>query len=270
MNNIPLRMHVNFPALRSKLNHPLTLAYQRVAAGLASADRIEHSDLVLPDAMIRLGWAEHDKPTIDQIRGDYRTWVLATGFRDAIEAVHLFLDRVRQAAAMIALGTRDVVQGDEVEKLLNRDQRKFHKEGLPKKVRLLAEKWGIEIPEKFIANARTHNDARNCLVHRAGRVEPEDFNEGDALVVRWRRIALMATGTEGERELQCPDYVGNEQVGVRLKAVERRFHLGDRVSFSATEFSEIALTLTFISDAVVRHLEDHARDLGLLAVKPGA
>src|SRR5690606_28476979 len=71
---IPLRMHIDFRVLRAKLNHPLTLGYQRVAAGLASADRIEPDDLVLPDAMIRFGWVDHDKPTLDQIRDDYRTW----------------------------------------------------------------------------------------------------------------------------------------------------------------------------------------------------
>jgi hypothetical protein len=80
----------------------------------------------------------------------------------------------------------------------------------------------------------------------------------------------VATGADGERELQFPGYVGDEQVGLRFKAVEQRFDVGDRVLFSAAEFSEIALTLTFIGDAVVRQLEDHARDQGLLETGPRA
>jgi hypothetical protein len=35
---------------------------------------------------------------VRQIQDDYRSWVLENGFRDAIEAVHLFLDEVRRIA----------------------------------------------------------------------------------------------------------------------------------------------------------------------------
>jgi hypothetical protein len=261
----PLPLQVDPFALKAALGNHLTLTYQRVAIGLNRCSEATLADAELPEVLASFGWAEGRRPTDEWVREDMRTWVLAAGFRDAIEGVTLFLDHVHVFFIKLEVGQRSRITQSELDAYDTRHA-KFHKANLVAKLDQLRDSGFVSLPDPVREWLLSLNAARRCLVHRGGRVGRDDLKKGDdSLVVRWRRPRLLLIGPEGERDLEPGLVREGEGPALRLEDVVREFKVGQRVSFTVADFSEIVFTLSaYFSQPVMVAVVDSLKAAGLV------
>jgi hypothetical protein len=124
----------------------------------------------------------------------------------------------------------------------------FHRLYLPQKIEKIRTLFGNDmVPLDLGECVLSINKARTCLVHRQGLVSPHDVNTTDTgLVVRWRQLSWEVADEAGVVQrldpLVKPVLHGTKSIRPLFTFAERYFALGERIGFSAQEFSGIALT----------------------------
>jgi hypothetical protein len=90
---------------------------------------------------------------------------------------------------------------------------------------------------------------RNCLEHRSGIVGVEDLRGKPEfrLLLPQLRMVVRADGKERDLVVGMIVEEGAEIVAIR-SAVERTYKLGETITFSATEFSDIALACCYFAN----------------------
>ncbi len=249
--------------------------YDMAALALTLAETVPDVQLVLPGSNTHVQLAKNEDKSIETVRGELINWILRAGMRDSVEAVNGFLVDLRQQCATAALISKSGgrVQWSEFQQAYERETEKFSKLGLPKKIRddktALKDCFGVSVDEKFINTVISLNDARNCLVHRAGRVQQADINDPalQKLVVTWFGCDLRGHSERGVRKLivgesrtEADEVVEFDMLGQR----RREFALNEPVVFTAQEFSEIFLTFYYFGLETTKSAEQYFRSLGLL------
>jgi hypothetical protein len=265
---IPLSITIDPFALRADLQRRLAISYQRVAIGMNRCAEATLADAEL-GTFARFGWSEADRPTESWVREDICTWLLACGFRDVIEGVNLFLDHLHHFFLWLEVGKKAKILGDELSACQTR-QANFHASGLPDKLKTLEKAGYVTLPEHVKASVVSLNMARNCFVHRDGRVTVKETKGGKSLTIRWWQQRLVVAGRDGSVSREAEGTVlrveEGEGLALRLEPVSREFSLGDRITFTVAEFSEIAFTLaTQFMQPVMHAVGDALRQAGCVA-----
>jgi len=116
-----------------------------------------------------------------------------------------------------------------------------------------------------------NNLARNCLVHRNGIVSHLDSNSDQGLVVKWRKLEIMATGPGGERVMTAMARVkAGESVFLRHAKDQKLFRKGEFVTFTVDEFGELCMTLFSFGQQLVQNKEQYGRSKGVRFDAPGS
>ena len=245
IRNINIDINLNAP--QHELQRSIQKCIYLVAGGLLSASQIEEPKLKLPDTSIEMTFDPSLVWSAPDVRSHLQEWILLNGFRDAVESLGSFLElnhAICSAWGLIQLQAqgRTLTRAD-WERTMVGEAQKFHRLGLPDKLNHLNEVHGIELDPALSRHMLSINAARNCLVHRDGVVSERDSVDG-RLVVTWRRVKLVITDEDGERDLVF-DLVHKKEssLGMKFLDEQRSFNLGDRITFSAPEFQHIAWSM---------------------------
>lgn len=258
---------INLNGLRGELQRSLQEVICLVATGLGAEIDVEPDELVLPttvkSSFSKLGW---DK---DQLNNQYNEWVLSNGFRDAIENVSSFLESSHRVLSIWELQEKQdagiSISGDEWNKIFLDGGNKFHRLGLPDKLEHIAIKHGIEIKDVYKEQVLSINVARNCYVHRRGIVSNRDANEDGVLTVKWSRLRTFLKNEDGEQELVLGKVVEKESMlCVKFEENEKSFSVGEQLSFSVEEMSEIIWCFFLFGNELVMNVSKFGEDSGFI------
>ncbi len=236
-------------------------AIESVAVGLLGLDAAG-GDRSLPTAKIKIAVSGIDQPEEEKV-ADLRARILAGGLRDCVDAIGVALVwAYRECQLWNQPGTitergggilhlNATFSGGWWNETMVAGAEKFDRLTLPDKVDRL-EQIGMARPA-FTDHIFSLNAARNCLTHRAGIVGPKDLRDlaDEALEVSWTRFKITASNGTDSREIGIGSQVEKgEMVSIEVTPTSRSFALGERVTFTEDDFSEIAQTFVFYANQV--------------------
>jgi len=238
------------------LQAELQRAVDLVAFGLRAADTATPVDLSIPGVSSHVSPAQSRSLSIEEARAEFRSWILANGFRDCVEAIGPSLEWARkfcfiwtrpgdvtiQEDGTITLGA--IISGEEWNKEIIEGAKKFDFMGLANKLSHLEQKYGFR-PPSLHEHILTLNKARNCLSHRRGIVGEEDVNDpsGPFLRIVWRRLQFTVRTEQGEKPLELPAHVeAGSLLAMSFVDTSKRFAIGERLQITPEEFVEMAMT----------------------------
>ncbi len=213
--------------------------------GVNAADNIEANKYQLvKETRIQLLPNEVSGHILNDWKLEFRSWVVAGGFRELVEHLCLFLDRIYDVSKLI-------------QKTHNlKDKKKFERGGLDEKIKLLDSQLGI----RYI-----HGDAlgslyplRNCLIHRLGVVGEKDILNTGTLDFSYLRMKLVFTADSGG-VIDLPDdepfsSEENGTIGLKFHMQKLSFTKGQKIDLSPRVLTEIL----FFSDLCVREYAKQA------------
>jgi hypothetical protein len=260
-----LAVTVHLDAPLGPLHRELQRAVDRVAYGL-NATLNKSAAIVLPGVMFHVVASESYRLGLDDAREDFPTWILACGFRDAVETVSGYLEGTRSVAAALAFGPSPGVSRETFDAAVNRHGpagEAFRKLNFPDKVRVLNTDYGIAAAVD--TEVLTINRARACLVHRGGIVAARpDCDATGALWLRWITARPVVRDGTGERPLTVGDDIrAGAEIFMRIERAERRFAPGDRVAVTAEDFMGVAFTIMTFAGQLSSSLRRFADARGL-------
>lgn len=254
----PRLVHVEEPC------HNLLMAlqhiYTNVALGLNGVELTEIKDLELPSPFDFRPFKS--QIPVNEAKSAVKKWIIANGLRDCAEAVHKLLDETHSACLLTSFVTRlEELTGEAIEAEYCNRQQKFHRSGLEQKLSELNEKFQVAFKEDSLRCFRSLNRARNCLVHRGGRVEAADLNTDDELVVEWATYVIQrADGSE----IELGQPTNSSEIWMAKKLRMRKFQLGASIDFTNRDFAEFISNYSFLAQEVTPYLQEYAYRIGAL------
>ncbi|MES2919987.1 MAG: hypothetical protein V4819_00465 [Verrucomicrobiota bacterium] len=200
--------------------------------GVNAANRPDIRDYHLSDDTTLKMLPDVSESVVDAWKPEFRTWIIAGGFRELIEHLSLFLDGIFGCVVMVPRSTK------------KDSNAQFEKRGLQGKLKVLADDFGIT--SGFDDSLSSLAPVRNCLVHRLGVVGKEDMARGK-LVLRFHAPRIFVSTPSGDIEvpqvpansfpIEFPD--GGEMKMEPFKLHERRFEVGEAIILSPHELHQI-------------------------------
>lgn len=261
-----LTIGLNLGAMLGALQRSIQRTLDLVSFGLQAAEKAKNIDrLLLPGIKMHFSIAENQKLDVESARKEFRQWVIASGLRDCVEAVNPLMEEARKVCALYLLAEKKRIKNVELQQKVFGPIRKYHRVGLPDKLRILREEYDPSLIPELSDHVMSINAARNCLVHRKGIVAEQDLNTPDALMVRWKRKDILVRDDEGnEKVIELP-YLAEKDVTVCLRFVDagRIFKLGEAINFSTEEFSDLCMTFFFFGQQMVTNLQKYGETKGM-------
>lgn len=262
-NNINFSINLN--GLKFDLLVELEKIIKLVAAGLSLSESVDPDRLSLP-GHIRSSFSSVPFEREEFFR-TYYEWILANGFRDAIEAVNSFLESAYRVLSIWDLVERQdsgkPVAMEETIDLLVGGSGKFHRLGLPDKLQTLKKDYCINLDHDTVEQVLSINAARNCLVHRKGVVGKRDVDADGRLAVKWRSFHFFLKNEDGVQEIAFGEPMEKEStLCMRVIVNEKMFQLGEGVAFDVSEVSEILWCLSLFAEDVFKVVHQCGIDRG--------
>ncbi len=296
-------VRINLAGIPGGLQRKLQALTNRVAFGLLASEQFTPVELELPDVALRLRLSNREELWDEtRIRSDFKHWTVASGLRDAVEAFAVVLEEARSVCAAWTL-SRDsdrVAIEDWNEKLVTEPVR-FDRRGFPDKLRFLREEYEVSLPEDKERDILSLSRARNCLVHRGGRVALRDLAVPDseareaitayrtahptepwsversrdalsargispAMAVTWLKIQPIAEIDGAITDLdprESPFVPAGAELGVQVQRATREFLLGEVVTLSANDFAGMCFAFFNAGRTLADALEERGRALGV-------
>ncbi|MDI4635852.1 hypothetical protein J7U46_22490 [Pelomonas sp. V22] len=269
-------VNVNMDAVLGTLHRDIQRITNLVAVGIQSPVTLDDDALAIRSESMQYRFG-NARPwnSSNQARADYEDWVYGNGFRDAIESVGTFLESVRQVLALWSLGDREkkgeALTGASWIQEMDFAAKKFHRLGFPDKLEALLRSFDASVDAALNEHVLSVTVARNCLVHRRGIVSERDLTCGDALVVSWRRMAVVLRTEDGEFPLVLGRALEKEaQVLFKVEEQSKAFNLGERVVFTGAEFVEVCWSMFLYSHAWGEALNKIGLERGYLSAPEAA
>ena len=266
-----LSINLNLGAMLGALQRSLQRTLDIVSFGLQAAEKAKDIDrLVLPGIQFHFSMAENRKLPIESAREEFRKWIIEAGLRDCVEAVNPMLEETRSVCALFLLSKKGRFKTEEFQKTVFGATKKFHRTGLPDKLRILKEEYDPVLVPELSDHILSINAARNCLVHRKGIVTDRDVNSPDGLLVRWRRKELLVRDAEGKEQVIELPFLAEKDVTacMRFAETEKVFRPGEVISFSIREFSDLCMTFFFFGQQMVENLKKYVESKGIIIKNP--
>lgn len=228
----------------------------------AVADPAQKNFDLSQETKIRLVPPTDDPKILASYKSEFRSWIVSNGLRELLEGFVDFLEALHRDCLTLAW-SKGRYTSDECDSLHS----KFHKAGLPEKLRTLNECFGI-------GSARGNhilsiNAARNCYTHRRGKVGPADVKDGDVLTVTWDGLDIFIH-RPGQAPVNVRDVPGGglptpEGGSIEAKMAARmlEFKLGSYIEFSPTNLAEFCF---FVNEAATEFAADaveYAKKIGI-------
>lgn len=192
----------------------------------------------------------------DERRALYANWILsqafsevARGIRESLEEAYFFLK--------IARIHDGPVKADAFNALMRESRKEAQRAKFPDLIAKI--NHGLKEALAFTAEFQSLQKVRNCLEHRGGIVGTQDADSDGVLILSMPRIKLsyMRGAEEIELEPGCTVDPGDGRKDVEIYSQRitrtRTYRSGERITFTADEFQEIAFACTlFLSDLVAK------------------
>jgi hypothetical protein len=256
-------IRINLAGLTARIQRSLRRATNLVAIGL-NAPTTTSSETVTGGG-IEFRYATNEPWTPDTAQHEWVQWILLNGFRDAAESLAIVLEeaRVVLAAWRLKLDRSEVTLSDWQE-TIGKEGRRFHRLGLPDKINFLANQYGLKMDPPLVEQILTINGARNCLVHRGGKITERDRNCETGFELHWRATVAVAQGPDGEREVEPPILLNEgEGLGIATRPRRRLFAIGEDFTVSSGEFAQVCWTLFLFVQTLAEKLEEIGRSQGI-------
>ena len=223
---------INFERIESQAMTGMRRVSVFLGLGVNAANRKDFRDYSLSQESILQMLPDVSDDIINDWKNHFRSWIIAGGFRELIEHLCLLLDKVFVIVKRMPDGPQTC------------SMRAFSKFGLDKKIRVLANDYGITsgYDEAFASLYKV----RNCLVHRLGIVGMEDVVQGE-LILRFHAPKIFIVTSSGEvdihqepkyaKPIECPE--GGEVKMTPFMLHERRFQAGKAIDLSPHELHQI-------------------------------
>lgn len=200
--------------------------------GVNAANRPDLRDYQLTDETMIQILSDVPDSVVDEWKSVFKIWIVAGGFREVIEHLCLFLDRIFHCLLKVPGGPRTATW------------KQFERSGLAAKLQFLKEDFGVS--SGFDEALATLSPIRNCLIHRLGVVRQVNAPNGE-LVLQYhapRYFVEMPSGTVDvaqERSkaspIFCPE--GGTVSVEPFKLYTRSFRPGDQIYLSPHELHQI-------------------------------
>jgi hypothetical protein len=252
-----LTMNLDPNGVAAPATHAAITAGQVVAASLNAFAEGELGELEMQSEVITY---RLNGPTMDseERRAMYQNWLLGKGFQDLARGIRGTLEEAALYLTFV-IKNRTVTNFERLHYDIQRTRKRASKLSFPS---LLSE-VNARLTERvaFEAEFRSIQRVRNCLEHRNGVVGSQDVDEeGVTLTLSFPRhkIFYMRAGEEieialGER-VDASDQYPEVQILGRLVTRTRTYELGERVTFTASDFYEIAMACHFFAIDLVSKL----------------
>ncbi len=264
----PIRsLSINVAALQGRYNvalQHLLNTHAAIAAGLALVDENAYLGF---SPFFGAYPAENRQLSKDVAVLEAQQRELRSVFRDAIELTHFYLEECRQVGAFFRAWNSGRIRGADFNSIVGPERSRFHKLGLPDKFKRLREEFGVAT--EFESHVLSINRVRACLVHRLGRVGPEDVDANGELTVQWRVMELIAQNSDGDEiviEKSGFRVEAGEELQIRITNRNRTFKLGDRISFEYRQITDTIFTLITMSIGLTRAVEEYRKQRGVVHV----
>ena len=119
----------------------------------------------------------------NEAKNIFHRWCLKNSFKDCVENLNIFLDECHLVCELLAFRKNDQIIAEDFNRIVGPNKKKYNKEGLPKKIKILRENF--DVSSQFEEHVMSLNNVRNCLVHRGGIVQQEDLNTEKELVAKF-------------------------------------------------------------------------------------
>ncbi|MDF1855925.1 hypothetical protein [Pseudooceanicola sp.] len=200
---------------------------------------------------------------LEHFKEEFKIWIEACALREATESFALFLDELHRACSVI-----HAVKGNGSMEEVSEKQSKFAKEGLPNKLNILEQRFGVTSAHS--GNLSLINRARNCLTHRKGLVGLEDIRDQPKFTVAWRGLDLFVEEPDGTKSDlgEIPEggllLENGGFVGVEFVERSRTFDLGTMLSLSPRDLAEICWFLAKEAKTITNSAISYAQANGVV------
>lgn len=198
--------------------------------------------------------------TTDQRRGMYESWLLAAGFHSLVRGVRESLELAAVCSKLLTEAMR-IPSSVSWPDLLDDLQKPFSRLSFPDLMAAVDAK--LSSPLGFADEFLSLQKVRNCLEHRAGVVRRQDIDAAGTLTLTFPRMKVFYMRGSEEVEIQKHERVdacdGEPAVQLlgRLVPRSRTYRLGERITFTASEFSEIAMACSYFGNELANKLPAH-------------
>jgi len=261
---------VNFPAMQSKFNAALQRlldAYAAAAAALPLVDDATYSSFA--PSFLRVQ-AHNTRLTRDEAVAEAEQRQLRAVMRDAIEITNSFMEECRLVSALFKGINDGKLRGEDYNRIVDDEQKQFHKLGLPDKFKKMRDDFGIWV--ELEPHVLSINRARNCLVHRNGIVSTMDIDGNDELPILLRTIEIVARSPDKSEHyvIDSPgmSVKGGWDITSQITDKRKIFKLGERLQFSYREITDTIFSLTVFSSMMVQAIEQYGRSVGITILPP--
>lgn len=188
---------------------------------------------------------------IKHFKEEFASWITMNGFRELIETLSIFLDKIFNVCLFIS-STNSVI--DKPNKLRN----KFSQKGIEGKLIFLEDMFNIKILYRDCIFAI--NKARNCLAHRRGILGIEDC-DNRKFELKWMSTEIFAQKKTGEItifELPIPE-VGvllEEGEAIKVRLIEKKllFNIEEVIRLTPRNLSEICYFIMILTDKIIKEV----------------
>lgn len=198
---------------------------------------------------------------VGHFKEEFKLWVEAGGFRELVESFAGYLDGVHHVCLFM-----HAHKVKHVASTLQERQTSFCNEGVPNKINVLAQSFGVRPthPQHLVSLSK----ARNCLAHRRGVVGSRDIGQDGRLKVSWLGADMFIEEPDGHRipfdQDTLPIYLPNGGT-VCMQMVERvrEYELNQKLLLSARELAEICWFYTREAGALLQSVVRFAEQIGV-------
>lgn len=250
----PPHLAVNLEAIRAPYLTSLQRTLNVLAVSQAAISRVTEAEYSTygKSGVLSVNPANAAQLSLLEAKEEAAAWHLRNAFRDAIDVTGLFLDRVRDAAAIARAPKAGTLTRGTLHNLLTTEATEFSKLGIAKKVQILREDLGLEL--HFYQHIFSINRIRNCLVHRLGVVSQVDVDGNDELRFTYRALEFFFLEPNGtETVIDQPNLAGPAGAAVMMRALDRTrvFHVGERIVLTPEEVTQLfAMLMQFCVTAI--------------------
>jgi hypothetical protein len=239
-----LRLELNRDAIAVPAEQAAMISMDVIAAALSAFAEGRLTKPKMPDQFVQL-LVNGPEMTSGERRAIYENWLLLRGFQELLRGVRGSLEEAALYLKLIANPPRRVPSASAINEILDPIRKRIGRSNFPD---LLAEvNSGLTVRLGFEREFLSMQKVRNCLEHRHGAVQSDDVEgNNSALTLSFPRMKFFYFRGAEEIELvrgeRVDDGSGGPDVQIlgRIETRIKTFQLGERVTFTPSEFSEIA------------------------------
>ncbi len=269
-NNISI--HINLAGISGRIQRILDKTIKMVAIGLNTKKELSEQRLEIPDINMHYLFSTSQPWTNNEMWDAWHAWILRNGFRDIAETLNGLLEEIQQVLAYWELAhpqqTIKIRSEDWNEKIVRRANQ-FHRRTLPQKLDILERQYSFTLDPILLSQAISINNARNCLTHRGGIVSSVDVDATGQFTLEWSALVLLTKINGQEQEITLPYETKVEtEVTIATRRKTKTFNVGQLISVTTEEFSQLCWTIYQLSVSCGQRLELYGKDRGFKFKNP--